>query len=143
MTTPQELFESLQPLMERMFSDDGERWLAEANKRLLGRPRIRLIPHSVVIGSSGDISLGPGAGKFEEATGLHKYGDNHLRAEDFLVEPIAELLDAIIQAGPLCHQRLALGIEKWPRLKQRFVRIAIGHMFKALAALEAARGEKG
>ena len=122
MTTPQELFESLQPLMAEAFSGDGERWLEEANKRLLG--------HEAADG--------------EEAAGLHKYGVNHLRqGKDFLAEPVAELLDAIVQAGPLCEQRLALGIETWPSLKRRFVRIAIDHMFKALNALEAARGEKG
>ena len=132
MKTPEELFESLQPLMAAAFSGGGERWLAEANKRLLGHPAV-LMCESAQYGDT-----------VEEAAGLHKYGVNHLRqGKDFLAEAIAELLDAIVQAGPLCEQRLALGIETWPRLKQRFVRIAIGHIFKALDALEAARGEKG
>ena len=133
--------EALRPFMESVFKTAGngrkERWLAEANKRLLGEPA-HMIESPGGVDSNGVLQMRPTV--YVEASGLHKYHDNHLQCgRDFLGEAVAELLDAIILAGPICQQRLELGLEHWGVLKRRFVKLAIGHAFKALDLLDDAR----
>jgi len=118
------LYESLQPYMVGVFggkTDKERSLLDEANKRLLGQPRTKLV----------------------EATGLHKYGDNHLQPEfDPIKEARQEALDLIVIAGPITNQRVALGKETWGPLKTRCMNVAVQFIFKGLEALDMAEKVK-
>ena len=112
------LYEDLQPYMVGVFggkTDKQRSLLDEANKRLLGQPKMNLV----------------------EATGLHKYGDNHLRPEfNVIKEAREEALDLIVIAGPIANQRVALGKETRGPLKTRCMNVAVQFIFKGLDALD-------
>ena len=128
------LYESLQPYMVGTFGGKTEReraLLDEANERLLGKPPV-LMCESEQYGDT-----------VEEATGLHKYGDNHLKEEfDLIDEGRQEALDLIVITGPFAKQRLALSLEKWGPLKTRYMNVAVKFFMKGLEALAAAEALK-
>ena len=137
------LFEGLQPFMVGTFGGKTEKeraLLDEANKRLLGEPaECDVVPVGPMVGNEPAY----GWNNFSEPTGLHCYGDNHLRPEfKPLAEARAEVIDAINILGPFVNQRQMLGIDNRGRLAQGFIGVAVKLLFKVLEAVHAAEEVK-
>ena len=105
--SPEALLETLKPLMERLWAGGG---LFEfAMGRMLGRES--LPAPSLDPSPDGLKAVGEGDG----ASGLHKYGVNHLKPVwDGALYALEEAVDGAQQLGVLLAKRVELGLEEIP-----------------------------
>jgi len=129
--TPPQLLEALLELLKAAYGDGTARFL-EACRRMLGKP-VRWVQDESEVWGTETITHG----HWEEASGLHKYGANHLLPEwKGWKHSREEAFDITNQMGVLTDHRLKWGLEKFDDEQAALRAEVLYHNDKALTALE-------